>query len=65
MDGTLKFNLLFTVEKRKLVPIELMVSVQNSTRSLNFMVITGIVIQTSFLTKMLCTQPSKIKTISP
>ena len=62
---TLKPNWLFMVEKRKLVLIKLMVSVQSSTLSLNFMVTTGIVIQTSFLMKMLCTQLSKMKTITP
>ena len=51
--------------KRKLVFIKLMVSVQSLTQSLNFMVTTGIVIQTSFQMKMLYTQLSKIKTITP
>ena len=46
MNETLKSNLLFMVEKRKLDLIKSMVSVQSSTQSLNFMVTTGIVIQT-------------------
>ena len=65
MNGTLKFNLLFMVEKRKLGPIKLMVSIQSSTQFLNFMATTGIIIQTSFLMKTLFIQPSKIKTKTP
>ena len=65
MSKTLKFNLLYMVEKKKLVHKKSMVSVQSSTQSLNFMVTTGIVIQTSFLMKTLCTQLLKIKTITP
>ena len=53
------------VEKRKLDPIKSMVSVQSSTRSLNFMVTAGIVSQTSFLMKTLHTQLSKMKMITP
>ena len=58
MNETLKSSLLFMVEKRKLDLIKSMVSVQSSTQSLNFMVTTGIVIQTSFLMKTLYTQLS-------
>ena len=65
MNKTLKSNLLYMVEERKLDLIKSMVSVQSSTQSLNFMVTTGIVIQISFLMKTLCTQLSKIKTITP
>ena len=64
MNETLKSNLLFMVEKRKLDLIKSMVSVQSSTKSLNFMVTTSIVIQTSFLMKTLYTQLSKMKTIT-
>ena len=52
-------------EKRKLDPTKLMVSVQSSTPSLNFMVTTGIVTQTSFLMKTLFTLLLKTKTETP
>ena len=42
VNGTLKFSLLFMVEKRKLDHTKLTVSVQSSTPFLNFMVTTGI-----------------------
>ena len=51
------------VEKRKLVPIKSTVIVKNSTPFSNFMVTTGIVIQTSSQTKTQFTLLSKIKTI--
>ena len=46
MNETLKFSLLFMVEKRKLDSLMSTVSVQSSTPSLNFMEATGMVIQT-------------------
>ena len=51
--------------EKKLDLIKSMVSVQSSTQSLNFMVTTGIAIQTSFLMKTMYTQLSKINTITP
>ena len=48
MNGTLKFNLLFTAEKRRLDPTEWTVSIQSLTQSLNLMVTTGIVIPDQF-----------------
>ena len=65
MNETLKFNLLFMVEKIQLDFIKLMVSIQSSTKPLNFMVTAGIVIQTSFLMKTLYTQLSRINMITP
>ena len=61
MNGTVKFSLLFMMEKRKLDPTKLTVSVKSSTQSLNFMEATDIVTQTSFLMKTLFTLLLKIK----
>ena len=64
-DRGIEIQSAFHGGEKKLVLIKSMVSVQSSTQSSNFMVTTGIVIQTSFLMKTLCTQLSKIKTITP
>ena len=56
MIEILKFNLHFMeVVKRKLVPIKSMVSVKNSTLSLNFMEINGMHTLIFFLMRMLST----------
>ena len=51
--------------EKKLVPIKSTVSIKSLTECLNFMVTTGIVIQTSFLMKTLYTLLSKIKMKTP